>query len=254
MQPVNNKPWTPPPFQQPVRISTPEKQYSQEPLKYPQQNPNPNLNPNPNFLDSSTGQLGYALGSEMYSKVSENVNSNLERVVSLRQLRTLFKVDHSYVLGKIALILFPFRHSNWSRIGNSDLGFKPPRQDLNAPDLYIPVMSFVTFVLLNGFSLGLSSKFTPDILGITSSTALFLIGLEVLFIKGGTYFLNVNGSISWSELIAYTGYKFIPLDLVKILGFLISSRLILYAIFLYLMIAFGFFTVRFEFIILVEIN
>jgi len=34
---------------------------------------------------------------------------------------------------------------------SSDLNtsqFLPPRDDLNAPDLYIPVMAFITFILL----------------------------------------------------------------------------------------------------------
>lgn len=52
-------------------------------------------------------------------------------------------------------------------------GYKPPREDLNAPDLYIPgistsnlfpvshgdiVMSFVTYVLLYGIMLGAGKK------------------------------------------------------------------------------------------------
>ncbi len=50
-------------------------------------------------------------------------------------------------------------------------GYKPPRDDLNAPDLYIPgmfysrgletytlVMSFVTYVLLYGIMLGAGQK------------------------------------------------------------------------------------------------
>lgn len=229
---TRSKPWTPPPFQPPVRTTTPVQQPT---------NPVQMQGNGLNFIDSSTGQLGYALGSQMYSRVSENVN--LEKVVSLGQLRTLFKVDHSYVLKKLGLILFPFRHSDWSRIGSVDLGYKTPKDDLNAPDLYIPVMSFVTFVLLSGISFGISHKFTPDLLGITSSTALFLIGLEVLLIKGGSYFLNLNSN-SWTELIAYTGYKFVPLDLLKGIQLFSFSRLVLYGVFLYLMVCFGFFTLR----------
>ena len=244
---TRNKPWTPPPFQPPVRVSTPVQQQQpgqqgQQEISQQQGQQQGQQGQGLHFIDSSTGQLGYALGSQMYSKVSENVNSNLGKVVSLGQLRTLFKVDHSYVSGKISLILFPFRHSNWSRIGTLDLGYKTPREDLNAPDLYIPSMAFVTFVLLSGISFGISKKFTPDLLGRTSSTALFLLALEILLIKGGSYFLNLN-SYSWIELIAYTGYKFVSLDLIKSMQLFIESRMLVYSIFLYLMIAYGFFTV-----------
>ena len=35
--------------------------------------------------------------------------------------------------------------------------------DLNAPDLYIPLMAFITFVLLSGYVLGVSGEFTPEV-------------------------------------------------------------------------------------------
>jgi hypothetical protein len=38
------------------------------------------------------------------------------------------------------------------------MGYQPPRDDINAPDMYIPVMALVTYVLLVGISLGTSSK------------------------------------------------------------------------------------------------
>ena len=33
-----------------------------------------------------------------------------------------------------------------------------PRDDVNAPDLYIPIMSFVTYVLVYGLALGLLNQ------------------------------------------------------------------------------------------------
>jgi hypothetical protein len=38
-------------------------------------------------------------------------------------------------------------------------GFASPVHDINAPDLYIPVMSFITFVLMTGLLKGTKSKF-----------------------------------------------------------------------------------------------
>lgn len=65
-----------------------------------------------------------------------------------------------------------------------------PRQDDNAPDLYIPLMAFVTYVLaagempacvLNdaGFWLGVVGQFTPEILGRTLSSCMVVWTLEV---------------------------------------------------------------------------
>lgn len=33
-------------------------------------------------------------------------------------------------------------------------GYAAPREDINSPDLYIPVMAFVTYVLLCGLAAG----------------------------------------------------------------------------------------------------
>ena len=52
-------------------------------------------------------------------------------------------------------------------------GYKPPRYDLNSPDLYIPgisssqnldihntVMAYITYIILVGISMGRNSKYT----------------------------------------------------------------------------------------------
>ena len=53
-------------------------------------------------------------------------------------------------------------------------------------------------------------RFTPDVLGLTASTASFLTIFDVFFVKMGNYFLNVTADSPLLELIAYSGYKFIP--------------------------------------------
>lgn len=41
---------------------------------------------------------------------------------------------------------------------NGQAGYQSPRDDINAPDLYIPVMGFVTYMILEGISEGLRDK------------------------------------------------------------------------------------------------
>ncbi len=36
--------------------------------------------------------------------------------------------------------------------------FAPPRADLNAPDLYIPLMSFVTYIILVAIATGIDTS------------------------------------------------------------------------------------------------
>ncbi len=85
-------------------------------------------------------------------------------------------------------------------------------------------------------------RFTPDVLGLTASTGFFLILFEVLFIKLGCYFLNISTPVPMLELFSYTGYKFVPVNLVVTLK-MFHLGMVSIAVFAYLMFAFGFFTV-----------
>ena len=57
-------------------------------------------------------------------------------------LKHHFNVSNSYVLSKLRILLFPWRHKPWSRnvrrLENGQSEWAPPREDLNSPDLYIP--------------------------------------------------------------------------------------------------------------------
>jgi hypothetical protein len=90
--------------------------------------------------------------------------------------------------------------------------------------------------------LHVKKRFTPEVLGVTASTAFFVILFEILFIKLGSYLLNVQSTGSLYDLVAYSGYKFVPL--IATLGLKFFTRgWIVYSFFLYSMLAFGFFTV-----------
>src|SRR5271170_4909071 len=65
------------------------------------------------------------------------------RYVNVSALKHYFNVSNAYVVNKLFLVLFPWRHKPWSRkqsVGpNGQEGwFLPPREDLNSPDMYIP--------------------------------------------------------------------------------------------------------------------
>ena len=126
------------------------------------------------------------MGSHLFSAGSSLVNERLGRGwASLDSLRYYFSVNNSYVKNKLRLIFFPFRHRNWTRLmvsqgettsaaarkrrplmflpaGDGD-AYRAPRDDINAPDLYIPTMGFVTWVLLSAILLGTRFDFTPEV-------------------------------------------------------------------------------------------
>ena len=87
--------------------------------------------------------------------------------------------------------------------------FLPPREDVNSPDMYIPLMAFVTYILLSTLIAGLNGRFEPQLLGITFSNASVIILLELLVLWLGRYFLNINSESQTYDLVAYSGYKFV---------------------------------------------
>ena len=81
---------------------------------------------------------------------------------SLDSLKDYFDVTNTYVLRKLKLILLPFlsTQEDWSATSepqygeNTSQGFTP-RTNVQAPDLYIPLMAFVTFIIVSCFGQGL---------------------------------------------------------------------------------------------------
>ena len=86
-----------------------------------------------------------------------------------------------------------------------------PKQDVNAPDLYIPLMSFITYVLLVGFRRGLGSGFTPEVLIQSVWRCLILQVFETVVIKFGLSLMQAPMPVL--DVFAYTGYKYVGLCL-----------------------------------------
>lgn len=135
------------------------------------------------------------------------------------ELKYYFKVSNSYVWRKIALILFPYRHRDWSRIiavenGNGNSGginYAPASEDVNAPDLYIPLMSYVTYILLWALFLGLKGDFHPQVFGYLASQTLACSFLDIAIFKVGLYLLNCSSQSSFWDLFSFSGYKYVTI-------------------------------------------
>jgi hypothetical protein len=61
----------------------------------------------------------------------------------------------------ICLTFTVFLKGHWTRITEpvgGRLSYKPPVQDINAPDLYIPLMAFGTYIVVAGYALGVLGR------------------------------------------------------------------------------------------------
>ena len=130
-----------------------------------------------------------------------------------------------------------------SETTGESIGYLPPRDDINAPDMYIPVMAFVTYVLLVGVTAGTTNGFSPEILGPTASSALAVILLEFTMIKLCIYLLNITSEVPILDLLAYSGYKFVGIIFSIIVQLSKAPRSVFWSVFLYTGAATGFFLV-----------
>lgn len=128
-------------------------------------------------------------------------------------IKYYFQVSNSYVLKKILLILMPYTHKDWNRIVTKETGpnqFLPPSLDVNAPDLYIPLMSFVTYILLWAAFQGLNGEFHPQLFGYLASQTLAFSILDVAIFKTGLYLLSCPQSKMY-DIVSVSGYKYVSI-------------------------------------------
>ncbi|KAH3687266.1 hypothetical protein WICPIJ_001749 [Wickerhamomyces pijperi] len=249
-----------PPQQQP--------QYQQGTAHIPQQFLNQPAGGNySNFFNDPTSNMTFQVGQNAMMAGSQMLEQNLSKYVQTGDIKYYFKVSNTYVLNKMLLILFPFRHSNWVR------GYRrtenvpqqqqqqqqvPPQQqiprdagvelyafpleDTNAPDLYLPLMSIVTYILTIALISGLRGDFHPEVFGMKTSTTLLLLFLEFVFLRGGLYVLNIN--VKFWDLICYIGYKFIPVVLILVIKNLSGFSLLNGVAYVYLLLSYGYFELR----------
>ncbi|KIJ64126.1 hypothetical protein HYDPIDRAFT_91208 [Hydnomerulius pinastri MD-312] len=218
-------------------------------------------------MNDATAQFGMQLGHSAVAAGQDYVQKNFGGFIPITLLKHHFNVSNSYVIKKLQLVVFPWRHKPWSRkIRRSEAGhteWQPPRDDINSPDLYIPrkspflslltchvlirspaVMALVTYILVAALQTGLQERFHPQILGSSASRALVVVLLDFLFVKGGCYLLNVQDSGQVIDLIAYGGYKFVGVILTLLAGLMKTGSSIYYLVFIYAFAANAFFLLR----------
>jgi hypothetical protein len=125
-------------------------------------------------------------------------------------------------MSKLFIVLFPWRHRPWSRqqrLHNGQEGtYLPPREDTNSPDMYIPVMGFVTYILLSTLLAGLRGAFHPELLGSAATWAFLIVFFEILVIRLAIYLLSINNESQLLDLVAYSGYKFVGINVTLVIG------------------------------------
>lgn len=166
------------------------------------------------------------IGKEVVNAGREYVNKNMS-VLSYDLFKPYFRVDNEYIVKKLILILFPFNVREWDQGGR-----------VTTPDLYIPLMSFITHILMRGITMGLRKDFRPEKLGLVATRGLFLELVFLLVSRVSAYFVDVKFNLC--DMISFSGYKYFIIVLMHVF----CRYRIVILIKLYLNIAFFFFLSR----------
>lgn len=135
-------------------------------------------------------------------------------------------------------VLLPFLNKKWKREESENAldgpadskKFLPPSRDPNAPDLYLPLMSFITYIVICSYVKGTNGKFTPEVLNTVMYWCLLCQLLEVLLIRAALYVLGVARA-PLLDLTANTGYKYIGLCLNMLMGLFLGRSVFLLSTF-----------------------
>eukprot|EP00516_Mucochytrium_quahogii_P009130 CAMPEP_0203775154 /NCGR_PEP_ID=MMETSP0099_2-20121227/5869_1 /ASSEMBLY_ACC=CAM_ASM_000209 /TAXON_ID=96639 /ORGANISM=" , Strain NY0313808BC1" /LENGTH=334 /DNA_ID=CAMNT_0050673691 /DNA_START=241 /DNA_END=1245 /DNA_ORIENTATION=+ len=212
-------------------------QQQQQPMQQQQQQPQ-------GFggLDSLGGVASLAENPILQSYAKDNIRVMQEQLAGKylpgatsfwNKLHHYFHVDNKYVLKKSQLLIFPWRHKEWGRIrvgdetGKAQLAvndFAPPVADTNAPDMYLPMMAIVTYILVIGFLKGTKGVFNPEVLQDTFSTSGLVLLLEVLLMKGGLYTLGGQTvRLVMLDLVVFSAYKYVLIAFNLFIGIFLGS-------------------------------
>lgn len=195
------------------------------------------------FQQPIVQDMAMEYGQKLADQGKQLMESQFEKYIPLTRLKYYFAVDNKYVINKLRLLIFPFTHSDWSLKYDQDNPVQP-RYDINAPDLYIPLMAYITYVVLAGLVLGMQNRFSPEQLGILASSALAYSMLELIIYSITIYVANIPTKLKTLDLLAYSGYKF-AIIVICILISIAFHRIGYYSALIYCSISLGVFLVRF---------
>jgi len=167
------------------------------------------------FFPTSPNSLARAgLGAYGEKLVSSGSNF-MRRYFTSEGIRVYFDVTETYCFHKIRLVLCPFlARGSWARVSENvhsiGMRYKPPRSDVHAPDLFIPLCSYWTYVLLCCFRQSfIFSNFTPDSVAKHAWWASLAWFCHWLFIVISLRSCGAGNTASSLDILSYTGYTFL---------------------------------------------
>lgn len=185
-----------------------------------------------NGINEDSLKIGYKIGEQIVR------NSKFVDYFSLEGLKPYFDVDNKYVLVKLRYLFLPFLKEK--SINTDELQDK---YSIEYFDLYLPIMSFITYVLVVSFITALNnpSIFNPQTLGkiLSKDFSLYIINAAIIKLL---MFIFLSNPISFTGIFSLTGYKFIYMIIYAVFRIFIKTKTIKYVVFIIFAILSALFT------------
>jgi hypothetical protein len=173
-------------------------------------------------INEDSLKIGYKIGEQIVK------NSKFVDYFSLEGLKPYFDVDNKYVLIKLRYLFLPFFKER--SINSNELQMK---YNMEYFDLYLPIMSFITYVLTVSFITALNnpSIFNPQTLGriLSKDFSLYIINASIIKLL---MFIFLNNPLSFTDIFSLTGYKFTYMIIYAIFRIVMEAKTIKYIVFL----------------------
>ena len=159
-----------------------------------------------NGITEDTLKFGINMGKQIVK------NSKFVDYFSLEGLKPYFDVDNKYVLYKFRYLFIPFLKEK--QINSSEE--VQNKYNIEYFDLYLPLMSFITYVLVVSFISAIKNPgvFNPQTLGKILSKDFSLYIINVMAIKL-LMFIFLTNPLSFMDISSLVGYKFIHMIIFK---------------------------------------
>lgn len=176
-------------------------------------------------INEDTLKLGLNMGKQIVK------NSKLVDYFSLEGLKPYFDVDNKYVLIKLRYLFLPFlKEKSGNTVSSNEIQVK---YNIEYSDLYLPIMSFITYVLSVCFITALKNPeiFNPQTLGkiLSKDFSLYIVNAGIIKLL---MFIFLNNPLSFTEIFSLVGYKFIYMIIYLIIRSFIQAKTVKYIIFL----------------------
>ncbi|KII61101.1 Protein YIF1B [Thelohanellus kitauei] len=134
------------------------------------------------------------------------ISQQVEKSHFIATLKQYFDVDLFYIYKKLTYLFVPFVQKDWGRL--HDDPNVSPKANHHSLDLYIPVMSFMTYVFICSLFLGYHHLFSPESLGKLVSKCIGCLVFEVAAFMLIFVITGYGSRLSFIYLLALCAYKY----------------------------------------------